>query len=362
MKKLLVVLLALAMVFSMTSFAFAAYDEPEEETAQDAPATDADGNEVDVEQDALPYYDETSREVREADGDAEVLVEVLELTDDVEAALAGTGYTVDDLTILAPVDVYIVGDASDVEFPIDIEFEVPGASEKTPVVVLHKAATGWEVVPCKVIAAGRVVATFNSLSPVVILVADGEPAADPLDAYVDLEDGAWYEEYVRYVADKGYMGVDSPEFGPNWSTLRGDFATVLHRVEGSVTAAASAEFEDIADAQSYMVPAIDWVAEQGLMEGHEGVFRPLDSITREEVFVVFKRLADKKGISGELYATDLSKFDDVADVSDWALDAVNWGVASGLIEGDNGSICPSRNITRAELATLIYRWEKEIAK
>ena len=57
----------------------------------------------------------------------------------------------------------------------------------------------------------------------------------------------------------------------------------------------------------------------------------------------------------------LSAFPDAAKVSDWAKEALNWAVASGLINGvadANGtaSLEPQATATRAQIATILMRW------
>ena len=58
--------------------------------------------------------------------------------------------------------------------------------------------------------------------------------------------------------------------------------------------------------------------------------------------------------------TDISNtLKDAAKISDYALDAVKWSVAIKLILGDDkGSFNPQNNATRAEVATMITRFDK----
>jgi|GEM_PF-6505447 len=373
MKKVLVVLLALAMVFAMTTAVFATsspsptYVEPEVTPTN---ASDNSDDDVEVVVETLPYDDPANVEVRSAE-DTEDLVEKLGVEDAVVAVLAGTGYALNDLTVLTPLDVTVKGNAAEVEWPVTVELNIAGVTLESTVVVLHKAESGWEVVPSKVVADGKVEATFNSLSPVVVLVANGDPSYAyntctkdencPLNAYTDVDVNAWYHDYVHYVVDKNIMVGDGDTWMPQGSVKRGDFLTTLYRAAGS-PAAEEASFSDLAEAADYMVPAINWAAAEGLVEGADGKILANDAISRQETFTILFRYAQKLGKVGEAYAVSLADFSDVADVADWALNAVNWGVASGLIEGANGALEPVRAITRASLATLLTRWETEIVK
>jgi 2',3'-cyclic-nucleotide 2'-phosphodiesterase (5'-nucleotidase family) len=54
---------------------------------------------------------------------------------------------------------------------------------------------------------------------------------------------------------------------------------------------------------------------------------------------------------------DLTKYPDSGAVSTWAADAMKWAVGSGLLSGDtNGKLNPAGNATRAEVATILERF------
>ena len=54
---------------------------------------------------------------------------------------------------------------------------------------------------------------------------------------------------------------------------------------------------------------------------------------------------------------DLSGFKDNATISDWAVDALNWANSIGLINGyPDGTLNPQGNATRAEVAAIVHRF------
>ena len=62
-------------------------------------------------------------------------------------------------------------------------------------------------------------------------------------------------------------------------------------------------------------------------------------------------------------AVSLDKFPDKAKVSPWASDAMTWAVGSGLLSGDTGgNLNPSGNATRAEVATILERFIESTGK
>lgn len=53
---------------------------------------------------------------------------------------------------------------------------------------------------------------------------------------------------------------------------------------------------------------------------------------------------------------DLQSFADADAISGYAVDAIAWAVSSGLLIGDNGCLRPCDASTRAEFATVIMRY------
>ncbi len=54
---------------------------------------------------------------------------------------------------------------------------------------------------------------------------------------------------------------------------------------------------------------------------------------------------------------NLGVFVDEANISDWASDAVQWGVANSIIAGKEGNLLdPKGQATRAEIAAIITRF------
>ena len=50
---------------------------------------------------------------------------------------------------------------------------------------------------------------------------------------------------------------------------------------------------------------------------------------------------------------------DAGEISDWALEAMRWAAATGLIEGDEfGNLTPTATSTRAQAATFMLRFGK----
>jgi hypothetical protein len=166
----------------------------------------------------------------------------------------------------------------------------------------------------------------------------------------------WAAEAISFVVAKGlFNGVSETEFAPNAPMTRAMFATVLSRYAGG-TAAGTAGFGDV-PAGKWYTDGVLWAAENGIVSGTgDGLFDPNGNITREQLAVMLYNYAKFAGLDiGAL--DDLEDFADSADVSEWATEALQWAVASGLISGKPGDLLdPKGPATRAEVATILQRF------
>lgn len=180
-------------------------------------------------------------------------------------------------------------------------------------------------------------------------------------SFVDVLPTDWFYEAVQYVFEKGLMlGVSDTEFGPNLSTTRGMIVTILYRMEGEPEAAAS-PFTDVEPGLWYS-DAIGWGAANDIVNGYgDGRFGPNDQITREQMAAIFFRYAQYKGYDVTARA-DLSGYADADQISPYAVEAMQWAVGVKLIGGMTAdTLAPKGQATRAQVATMLMRFDKEIA-
>ena len=52
----------------------------------------------------------------------------------------------------------------------------------------------------------------------------------------------------------------------------------------------------------------------------------------------------------------LDNFSDASTVSSYAVNAMQWAVANGIVNGSNGKLNPQNNATRAEVAAILMRF------
>ncbi len=180
-----------------------------------------------------------------------------------------------------------------------------------------------------------------TVTPTFTKIAEEKPSASN---YVDVASSAWYADAVKYVADKGLMsGTGDKKFSPNASTTRGMLMTVLARCAGKDTAGSTPWYQ----------AGMDWAKENGVSDGT----KPTENITREQLVTMLYRSAGSPAASGSL-----DNFSDSASVGGYAVNAMKWAVANGIVNGSNGKLNPKNNATRAEVAAILMRFCEKTEK
>ena len=179
----------------------------------------------------------------------------------------------------------------------------------------------------------------------------------PSKAFADLDVNAWYHEAVDFVLLNGLMnGVDAEKglFDPNGILTRAQLVTVLYRMAGAPSVEELQHpFTDVAE-DTWYTDAVLWAYNEGIVKGmDETTFAPNASITREQIATIFYRYAEGAPVEEDV----LADFADAADVSDWAAEAMNWAVSTGLIQGmEDGTLVPKGNATRVQIAAILMRY------
>lgn len=121
--------------------------------------------------------------------------------------------------------------------------------------------------------------------------------------------------------------------------------------QGGQSGAVLESFSDVRPGQWYS-QAIDWVCQRGLMKGvSDDRFAPGEGTTRGMLVTMLFRFE-----GAEAGAT--AKFSDV-QAGQWYSDAVAWASSNGVVSGfADGSFGPNADITREQLAAVLYRYAK----
>ena len=184
---------------------------------------------------------------------------------------------------------------------------------------------------------------------------DGEWA----NLFDDVKQGDWFYDYVKYAEKNKLMnGTSKTTFEPNSMLSRAMLVTILWRADNSPYVNYAMKFNDVGESE-YYTEAVRWAASEKIVEGvTETEFAPNDNITREQIAVIMHRYAKYKNYDVSVGDnTNILSYDDFADISEYAIEAMQYAAGTGLIKGRSAStLNPKDNATRAETAAILERF------
>lgn len=215
------------------------------------------------------------------------------------------------------------------------------------------------------IAAEDTTCTVTALSDAVYLSVCGyynlERTGITYTPFVDIVAPVWYADSVLYAYQEGLVnGMTATTFAPAVEMNRAMLATLLSRMAGVQGTAADAGFSDVPAAEWY-ANGVNWAYSVGIVNGTTATtFDPLTALNREQLAVFLYRYATKYLNLDAPTTGDLTRFPDAGTVSPYAVDALSWAVGVGLVNGKDGKLAPQDKTNRAEVATILYRFETMI--
>ena len=150
-------------------------------------------------------------------------------------------------------------------------------------------------------------------------------------------------------------GLSDYTFGANAPATRACIVQALYRLAPDTNIVIASSFQDVPTDASYY-DAVQWGAYNAIIEGvGNGQFQPGGSLTREQLAAMLYRYAALKQADLTLQ-NDLSLYADAGQISSYALTAMQWANAQGLITGTTDTtLTPQGTVTRAQLATILQR-------
>ncbi len=174
----------------------------------------------------------------------------------------------------------------------------------------------------------------------------------------DVSANDWFADAVDYVTGKGMMnGTAANTFSPKANTTRGMVVTVLYRLENEPSTSA-ASFTDVASG-AYYANAVAWANANGIVSGYgNGKFGPNNQVTREQMAAILYRYAQYKKYDVSVGEdTNIMDFDDVRQISSYAVPAIQWACGAGVMSGKSTyTLDPKGDATRAEVAAMLMRF------
>ncbi len=163
-------------------------------------------------------------------------------------------------------------------------------------------------------------------------------------------DGHWGEEEITSLYKAGIVTGDTNGLRLKDSISRAEFTALIVRALGLDLSEYNNTFLDI-DSDDWHAPYVATAYAAGLVSGADGMFRPNDTITREEMCKIIACAADDEF---ELKQAD---FKDTDSISPWALEYVNKAYSLGIVNGmDDGSFLPKNNALREQAFVILARF------
>ena len=168
------------------------------------------------------------------------------------------------------------------------------------------------------------------------LVYKPTPTVEVCEVFSDVQHGEWYEEAIQYVYDNGIMSGNDGLFKPIGNITRAQVVTTLYNMEGRPEVTDYRAVEELVDVQAgeWYTDAVSWAYSVGVAPGNNVTkeFGMYNPVTRQQLATFFYKYAELKGYDTET-RKDISDMAGADQVADYALDTMQWAVGTGLITG-----------------------------
>ena len=166
--------------------------------------------------------------------------------------------------------------------------------------------------------------------------------------FTDVSAGAWYLDAVSYVYANGLMdGTSDTTFEPDANMTRAMVWAILARVDGETVTGAN-----------WADTAREWAVANGVSDGENAS----GYVTREQLAAMLYRYAVYKGYDVSIGEdTNILSYADFADLSEYAIPAMQWACGAGIVNGTSEStLTPQGEATRAQVAAMLMRFVEAI--
>ena len=175
-------------------------------------------------------------------------------------------------------------------------------------------------------------------------------------SFDDVSEDSWYYNAVTFCAAREITtGTGDNLFSPNATLTRGQFLVMLMRAYGiEAEEDATDNFDDAGD--TYYTGYLSAAKRLEITNGvGNNLYAPESKITRQDMFTLLYRALDVLGEWPEAdTSATLSDFSDADAISDYAEQAMEAFVSSGIVSGSDGELDPLGNSTRAQMAQVLY--------
>ena len=179
-------------------------------------------------------------------------------------------------------------------------------------------------------------------------------------SFADVSSDSYCAGAVKWAVENGVTnGTTATTFSPNAACTRGQIVTFLWRAAGSPAPKTTVNpFTDVA-ADAYYAKAVLWAVENGITNGTTAAtFSPDAPCTRAQAVTFLFRGAIANGLEAVTLQDLISGFSDAASLPGYAMPAMNWALANGIVQGNGGALMPNNTCTRGQIVTFLYRASK----
>ncbi|WP_302658532.1 CocE/NonD family hydrolase [uncultured Dysosmobacter sp.] len=179
-------------------------------------------------------------------------------------------------------------------------------------------------------------------------------------SFADVSSDSYCADAVKWAVENGVTnGTTAAAFSPNAACTRGQIVTFLWCAAGSPAPKTTVNpFTDVA-ADAYYAKAVLWAVENGITNGTTATtFSPDAPCTRAQAVTFLFRGAIANGLEAVTLQELISGFSDAASLPGYAVSAMNWALANGIVQGNGGALMPNNTCTRGQIVTFLYRASK----
>lgn len=193
-----------------------------------------------------------------------------------------------------------------------------------------------------------------------IPIAELPPVQElPMIKFKDIE-SHWAKEAIEALVAKGIIkGQAEDRFNPNGKITRAEFTALIVRLFDLKLGDTeqNINFVDVKTGNWYY-DIVKIGSQQGIVKGvGSEQFAPNKEITREQmVTILMKALKTKVQLDNEIQGIDMAKFQDRAEISEWAMEYVSEAVKRSIVKGKTDTLLDPKGLaTRAESAAMILQ-------
>lgn len=197
----------------------------------------------------------------------------------------------------------------------------------------------------------------NSKAPSFTPVLSDNQEEKEENIFDDIDNVLWAKDAIIALYEKKVInGVGEKTFAPNAYATREQAVKMIVGAFGiEADGDASLGFSDVVESAWYY-DSIKAAYQKGIVSGvNEEVFGIGDNMTRQDLVTILYRLIKDEQTQTE---NESVGFEDKDDIAPYAAEAVGYfsqkGIVNGVAEGDKTYFLPKKNVTRAELAKILY--------